>query len=227
MLHSVGGFAGALLLSIAVAPALGVKLAVPVVTVAMVISHGARAMYFKKKVDWKVFSILFCCAFPFILLGVHTYVSLSEAAVGLLLGTILLITIPLRRFLKNKSVKIPRAAIGLVAIPYGFLSGASFGVGMLLGPFLLGAGLAGETLIATVAVQGFMLNVIKSVAFGFSPLLTPYYLALGVFMGLCTFPGHYIGRKIVRNTKASTHTIVLELFMVTGAFYFISRWFMS
>lgn len=191
----------------------------------MVISHGARALYFRHDVDWKLFALLFVCAFPFILLGVHTYVALSEAAIGLLLGTVLLITLPLRRILKNKSVQIPRAAIGIVAIPYGFLSGASFGVGMLLGPFLLGAGLAGETLIATIAVQGFFLNVIKSVAFGFSPLLTPWYFATGIFMGICTFPGHYIGRKIVLRTRRSTHTVVLELFMLTGAFYFISRWF--
>ncbi len=214
-----------MLLSIAVAPVLGVKLAVPVVTVAMVISHGARAFYFRKTVDWKIFALLFSVAFPFILLGVHTYISLSEAAVGLMLGIILLLTIPLRRLLKNKSVPIPRAAIGVVAVPYGFLSGASFGVGMILGPFLLGAGLVGETLIATVAVQGFMLNVIKSVAFGFSPLLTPPYLLLGIGLGLCTFPGHYIGRRIVRKTRQSTHTIVLELFMLTGAVFFISRWF--
>ena len=214
-------------MSIAIAPIIGIKLTVPIVSVAMMISHGGRAWFFRKAVDWKVFTLLFCCAFPFILLGVRTYVSLPEATVGLLLGCILLITIPLRRILKNRSITIPKAAIGVVAIPYGFLSGASFGVGLILGPFLLGAGVAGETLIATLAVQGFFLNTIKSVAFGFSPLLTPANIALGVGLGLCTIPGHYIGRKIVRKTNEQKHTLLLEAFMLCGGLYFISRWFVS
>ncbi|OED42269.1 hypothetical protein AB833_06340 [Chromatiales bacterium (ex Bugula neritina AB1)] len=191
----------------------------------MVISHGSRAWLFRRSVDWKVFALLFTCAFPFILIGVFTYVSLSEAAVGLFLGILLLITIPLRRLLKGRKIAMPRSAIGVVAVPYGFLSGASFGVGLILGPVLLGAGVIGETLIATLAVQGFLLNTIKSIAFGFSPLLTPKLIAIGIGMGICTFPGHYISRKIVRKTSLRVHTVLLEVVMVIGALYFLSRWF--
>ena len=225
ILHSVGGFAGALLLSIAISPVVGVKMTVPLVSVAMVVSHGLRAFLFRHSVDWRIFFLLFSVALPFILLGVYTYVGLSERAVGLFLGSLLLITLPLRRFLKNREIKIPRTAIAAVAVPYGFLSGASFGVGLILGPFLLGAGLSGEVLIATLAVQGFMLNLIKSVAFGLSPLLTSTDIAMGVLLGLCTFPGHYLGRKLVRNTSNTAHVLLLEGVMVIGAFYFISRWF--
>ena len=225
ILHSVGGFAGALLMSIVISPVIGVKMAIPLVSVAMVVSHGMRAIVFRKTVDWKIFKLIFFVALPFILLGVYTYVGLSEAAVGLFLGTLLLLTLPLRRYLKNKEIKVPHSAIGAIAVPYGFLSGASFGVGMILGPFLLGAGLSGEVLIATLAVQGFMLNVIKVIAFGFSPLLGVTEIAIGVAMGLCTFPGHYIGRKIVKRAAINTHVILLEAVMLVGAIYFISRWF--
>jgi len=96
ILHSIGGFAGALLLSIAIGPVLGIKLTVPLVSVAMVVSHGMRAFVFRKDVDWQIYTLLFAVALPFILLGVYTYVGLSEASVGLFLGTILLVTLPLR-----------------------------------------------------------------------------------------------------------------------------------
>ena len=131
------------------------------------------------------------------------------------------ITMPLRRYLADKSITIPRKAIAVVAIPYGFLSGASFGVGMILAPFLLGAGIAGETLLATVAVAGIVLNVTKTVTFGLSPLLTAELALLGVMLGLATFPGHAAGRWIVRRTPIRVHTLFLEAFVLLGATYMV------
>lgn len=222
-LHSVGGFAGALMMAIAFAPAVGVKATVPIVAVAMVVSHASRAWLFRSAVDWPVFRIIFFCALPTIIAGVLFYVDLSEMAVALFLGALLLITLPLRRYLADRQIEVPRAALAGVAIPYGFLSGASFGVAMMLGPFLLGAGLAGEALVGTLAVNGFLLNVIKSVAFGLSPLLTLDYAILGAGLGLCTIPGHRLGRWIVRRTPLRVHTLVLEAFILLGALYFLTK----
>ena len=220
-LHSVGGFAGALMLAIALAPVLGVKETVPLVATAMMISHASRAWLFRKAVDWGVFAMLLCFGLPFIVLGVMFYVDLSDKAVALFLGSFLLITIPLRRFLKNRNIAVPRKSLAIVAMPYGFLSGTSFGAGMILAPFMLGAGIVGEALLATVSVSGVMLNVTKTVAFGFSPLLTAELAMLGILLGICTFPGHALGRQIVRNTAIRVHTVLLETFIITGAIYML------
>ena len=219
VLHSVGGFAGALLMAIALAPVLGVKETVPVTATAMMISHASRAWLFRKSVDWGAFRMLFIFGLPFIILGVLFYVELSDHAVALFLGCFLLVALLLRRYLAGKSIPVPRSAIAAVAVPYGFLSGTSFGVGMILAPFMLGAGIAGEALLATVAVSGVMLNVTKTIAFGISPLLTAELAALGVVLGLCTFPGHAVGRWVVRRTSIRVHTLVLEVFIGLGAAY--------
>ena len=220
-LHSVGGFAGALLMAIAVAPVLGVKATVPVVATAMVISHASRAWLFRKAVDWPAFRLLFLVAFPFIIAGVVFYVELSDQAVAIFLGIFLLVTLPLRRILAGFRVTVPRAAIGFIAVPFGFLSGTSFGVGMILAPFLLGAGIVGEHLLATVAMTGVMLNITKTVAFGFSPLLTTELALIGVALGLCTIPGHALGRWIVRRSSIRVHTLILESFVGLGAVYML------
>ncbi len=223
ILHSVGGFAGALMMVIAIAPAIGVKLTVPIVAVAMIVSHGSRAWLLRKAVDWQAFRTIFFVAFPFILAGVFLYVELSEKAVALFLSMMLLITTPLRRALKGRSIDVPKFGLAAIAVPYGFLSGASFGVGLMLGPFLLGAGIAGEALVATVAVNGLLLNVLKAVAFGFSPLLTKETFLIGIGLGLCTIPGHHIGRFILRRTPIRVHTLFLEAFMLLGAVYFLTK----
>ncbi|MFY0691680.1 MAG: sulfite exporter TauE/SafE family protein [Paracoccaceae bacterium] len=224
-LHSVGGFAGALMMAIAVAPVLGVKATVPVVAVAMMISHASRAWLFRKAVDWGAFRMLFFFGFPFIVAGVLFYVELSDRAVALFLGSFLMVTLPLRRILAGRSIAVPRQAIAGIAVPYGFLSGTSFGAGMILAPFMLGAGIAGEALLATVAVSGVMLNITKTVAFGLSPLLTTELALLGVALGLCTFPGHAVGRWIVRRTSLRVHTVVLETFIALGAVYMLWKGF--
>lgn len=223
ILHSVGGFAGALMMAIAIAPAIGVKLSVPIVAVAMIVSHGSRAWLLRKAVDWPTLRTVFFCALPFIVIGAVFYVELSERLVALFLAFMLLTTLPLRRVLKGKSITVPRAGLAAIAVPYGFLSGASFGVGLILGPFLLGAGLAGEALIATIAVNGLLLNVIKTVAFGLSPLLTSETFAIGIGLGLCTIPGHFLGRIVLRRTPIRIHTLFLEAFMLLGAVYFLIR----
>lgn len=220
-LHSVGGFAGALLLAIAIAPVLGVKETVPVVATAMMISHASRAWLFRNAVDWGAFRLIAIFGLPFIVLGVLFYVELSERAVAFFLGMFLAIAMPLRRVLAGKKITIPRKALAVIAVPYGFFSGTSFGVGMILAPFMLGAGLVGETLIATTAVLGIMLNVTKTVAFGISPLLTTELAILGLGLGLCTFPGHALGRWIVRRTSIKLHTVVLETFVIIGAVYML------
>lgn len=224
-LHSIGGFAGALLMAIAVAPVLGVKETVPVVATAMMISHASRAWLFRHSVDWGAFRLLFFFGLPFIVLGVLVYVEMSERTVALFLGTFLLITLPLRRYLSGRKITVPRAAIGAVAIPYGFLSGTSFGVGMILAPFMLGAGIVGEALLATVAVSGVVLNITKTIAFGMSPLLTMDLAILGMVLGLCTFPGHAVGRFVVRRSSIRLHTFVLEIFVTFGAIYMLYKGF--
>ena len=227
MLHSIGGFAGALMLAIAIAPVLGIKETVPVVATAMMISHASRAWLFRHSVDWGAFKMLALFGLPFIVLGVLFYVELSERAVALFLGCFLFVTMPLRRYLAGKKIAVPRKALAAVAVPYGFLSGASFGVGMILAPFMLGAGIVGEALIATAAVSGILLNVTKTVAFGLSPLLTTELAILGVILGLCTIPGHKAGRWVVRRTSIKLHTLVLEAFVLLGASYMLWKGMMG
>lgn len=219
-LHSIGGFAGGLMLAIVAAPVVGIKATVPVTAVAMIISHASRAWLFRNSVDWPAFKLMFLVAFPFILLGVLFYIDLPDKGVAIFLGTFLLITLPLRRILAKRKIDIPRKALGIAAIPYGFLSGTSFGAGLILGPFMLGAGLVGETLLATSAMLGFMLNVIKTTFFGFSPLLTTELALIGVLLGLCTIPGHHLGRWVVRKTPIRIHTLFLEAVILFGAGYF-------
>lgn len=219
--HSVGGFAGGLLLTICLAPILGVKETVPVAAMAMIVSNVSRVWVFRRAIDWRPVAAIFGAALPGIVLGAVLYVRLPVAAVAAVLGVFLAVTVPLRRIVHRHNYKVGLRGLGMVGVPYGLISGTTFGAGMMLAPFLLGAGIVGEQLVAVVAALGFGLNLTKTVVFGLSPLLTLGLAAKGVLIGLATIPGAYAGRWIVTNTSIRVHTVFMEAFVLCGAAYFL------
>ena len=221
LIHSVGGFAGGLMLAICLAPILGVKETVPVAATAMVISNINRVWAFRHTVDWRAFASVFGAATPFIALSAFVYIKLPVHIVAIMLGLFLAAMVPLRRYMAKHDFKVGPRGLAMVAVPYGLISGSTFGAGMMLAPFLLGAGLFGEHLIGTVAAIGFGLNLTKTAVFGLSPLLDGPLLIKGAVIGLCTVPGAYVGRWIVRNTPIRVHTLYMEAFILAGASYFL------
>ena len=219
--HSFSGFAGGLVLAVMLAPLLGIKETVPVVATALIISNVARIWAFRKSVAIKHYLAVFLAALPFIVLSAYVYVSLPVGVVALVLGLFLLISIPLNRILKKKEVKVGYRGLALAGVPYGIVSGSTFGAAVILAPFLIGAGLAGETMIGTIAMLGFSLNVTKTIVFGMSPLLTAELLTMGILVGLCTMPGAYVGRWLVRNTSVRVHAQFMEVFITCGGCLFL------
>ncbi|NCV51923.1 MAG: hypothetical protein EBW65_05300 [Gammaproteobacteria bacterium] len=193
--HSFSGFAGGLVLAVMLAPLLGVKETVPVVATALIISNIARIWAFRKSVAIKEYLAVFLTGLPFIVLSAYVYVSLPVGVVALVLGLFLLVSIPLNRSLNGAAV--------------------------MLAPFLIGAGLAGETMIGTIAMLGFSLNVTKTIVFGMSPLLTNELMVTGILVGLCTMPGAYVGRWLVRNTSVRVHSQFMEIFIACGGLLFL------
>ncbi len=221
LFHSVAGFAGALLLSVCLAPLIGVKAVVPVVALAMIISNINRTLLFREHINWRVYGAIIITGLPGIILGAVVYLYLSVKAVAFVLGCFLLVTIPLRRLLKKRNYNVGLRGFSAVGVVYGMISGTVFGGGMILGPFFLGAGIVGESLVGIVAALGLTLNLTKTIVFGAGKLLDPALISLGLVVGICTVPGGMLGKYIVKRSKATVHTLLVETLMFFGGCYFI------
>ena len=221
LFHSVAGFAGALLLSVCLAPLIGVKEVVPVVALAMIISNTNRTLLFRRQINWRAYAAIMITGLPGIIFGAIVYLYLSVKAVALVLGCFLLITIPLRRYLKKRNYYVGLRGLSAAGVVYGLVSGTVFGGGMILGPFFLGAGIVGEGLVGLVAALGLTLNITKTLVFGAGELLNSRLISLGVVVGICTIPGGLLGKLIVRNSKVQVHTLVVETLMFFGGCYFL------
>ena len=217
----VSGFAGGLFLTICLAPIVGVKPAVPVVAVAIILGNSTRLWAYRDAVNWGAYRAIMVPAFPGIVVGALVYTYLPVAWIALILGLFMIATVPLRRVLEGRSLRIGRRELAVVGSGFGILAGTTVGAGMILVPFLLGAGIAGEGLIGTIAAVGWTLNVTKTAVFGSSELLDLNMFISGVLVGLFTIPGTYAGRWIVTHTPVRIHTVVLEVLIVCGGGYFL------
>ena len=219
--QSISGFAGALMLAVLIAPIFGVKESVPLTASAMLISGCARVWVFRKFVPRKPFFTVMIVALPLIILSAHFYLSLDPKAAALVLGTFLLCSTPLRISLNKLRVNVSLRGLAIAAIPYGLLSGSTFGAGLILAPFMMGAGITKERLVAMVGALALGLNLSKTLVFGSSALMGSEMLFLGLAIGLFTLPGPFIGRWILKNTDVKIHSRFLDVFVFFSSLYFL------
>lgn len=221
LFHSVAVFGGGLILSIMLAPVIGIKAVVPVIAVSLLVSHTSRVWAFRRGFTWPVYRNLMTTAFPGIIVGAVVYSYLPTSAIALLMGVFLLWTIPMRRLMAHRNVSVGRRTIMGIGVPFGILSGSTVGAGLILAPFMLAVGLAGEALMGTMAAVALTVNVTKAVVFGGFSVLDPGLALAGFLVGLCTVPGNLTGRWIVRRTAIRVHILVVEAVILTGGCYFI------
>lgn len=222
-LHSLAGFGGALVLAAGLAAVVDVKLAVPLTTTAMIVANTGRAWAFRRAIPWREAALVFVVALPFIIIGAVFFVGFSERLASALLGVFLLLTVPLRHMLRGRGIDVGRRGLAAAAVPYGLISGVTFGAGLLLAPFLIGAGVLGESLVAFIAVIGLGLNAVKTVVFSASPLLDGETVLLGTVIGLATIPGTYSGRWVLRITPLRLHAAALEVLVLAAGALFLYR----
>ncbi len=216
-IHGATGIAGGFLLVAALAPVIGVKPIVPIISVALVISHSVRALLNVRDFNRTAFLAVAVPAVPFIVMGALLYGQLSGPAIAGLLASVILASIPLRRWAKHRSITAGLPSLAGAGAVYGGLSGTSIGPGMLLIPFLLGYGLTKEAFVATLAAIALLTNVTRLSVFGSTDLLQPHLVVLGVLVGLVTIPGNWIGRVFLRRMTGADHALFVDILTVIGA----------
>jgi uncharacterized membrane protein YfcA len=220
-MHTLGGLAGGVMLSILLAPMLGVEQVVPVVSVALLYGGLSRLFVFRHSIDWRIYRWLMIAAAPGIVAGSAIFSFLPPRAISGTLGVFLLVTTIARRTLRGAHFEIGRTGFAVLGSIFGVVSGMTVGGGMLLVPFLLGAGLTGERFVAIVGAIGFTMSVIKVASFGSFSLLGLKTVVIGSVTGLCVVPGTYVGHWIIRNTPLRIHTAIVETIVVLGALFFL------
>ena len=212
----VGGFGTGIILTAALAPLIGVKQVIPVLAVAGAIINGGRFWFYRHSFDRRALTLVLACALPFLVLGTWIYSVLEARAIGTVLGIVVILSVPLRRWFSRHKIALGRTGLGVGSGVFGLATGLTSGVGVILVSLLLGTGMTGPTVLATDALVSIVLDACKTALFQRFSLLDGQTFATGVVIGVATIPGSAIAAYLVNRMHAHLHVLFMEGLILVG-----------
>lgn len=217
ILGGLAGYGTGLILPVFLAPIVGVGNVIPVMAVAMFFNNASRVGVFRHAIQWPHVRRILLLGLPACLIGAYSYTLLNARWIALLLGTFLLLSVPLRRLFNRAQVKLSHRAEHGAGACFGFVNGILPGAGVFLISILLHAGLTGSAVVATDAVVSVVMGFSKVVLFGSLAALDLRLALTGLLIGVCTIPGAFIARALIRRMSVAIHVWIMELAVIIGA----------
>jgi len=221
----IGGLAGygtGALMPLVLVPLIGAEPVVPIIAISSIFTNLSRTAAYLRHADRRRALIVVLAAALTTALGAYGYTRLTNAGAALVIGTMLIASVPLRRLARRRNVRIGDTGLGVGAVGYGALVGGTSGSGVILLSLLMAAGLEGAAVIATDAVISVATSIIKISVFGMAGVVTAQVLAFAFLIGAIALPGAFLARAFVERMPVHIHTAILDVAVVAGGAVMIS-----
>jgi uncharacterized membrane protein YfcA len=221
----VGGLAGygtGALMPLVLVPLIGAEPVVPIIAISSIFTNLSRFAAYIRYVDRRRALIVISAAALTTALGAYGYTRLTNAGASLVIGTMLISSVPLRRLLKRRDIRIRETGLGVGAVGYGVLVGGTSGSGVILLSLLMASGLEGAAVIATDAVISVTTSIIKISVFGLAGVVTAQVLAFALLIGAIAIPGAFLAKTFVERMPVHIHTAILDVAVIAGGVVMIS-----
>jgi uncharacterized membrane protein YfcA len=221
----IGGLAGygtGALMPLVLVPLIGAEPVVPIIAISAVFTNLSRVGAYLRYADRRRALIVIAAAALTTALGAYGYTRLTNAGAALVIGTMLISSVPLRRLLKRHDIKIGDRGLSIGAVGYGAVVGGTSGSGVILLSLLMAAGLEGAAVIATDAVISVATSIIKISVFGWAGVVTAQVLAFALLIGGIAIPGTFLARAFVERMPVHIHTAILDAAVIAGGVVMIS-----
>ena len=211
---TVAGGGGALILVPIVDALIGTRAVSPVVHLGNFIGRPTRIFLFWKYIDWKVVAYYLPAGFIGALIGAWLFSTIKLEFLKIGIAIFLISTLWQFRMGKRKySFSMPIRAF----IPLGFivaiLSTLVGATGPVLNPFYLNYGITKEKLIATKAVNSFLLAMVQLSSFSFFGALYGELWAYGLAIGSGAALGNILGKRWLAGMSDQRFRQILLAFM--------------
>ena len=222
MLHGATGMAGGVVMTAILSHLLGIKVAIPVMTCALVISHMSRVFIYRKDTSWDTARTVLLFGLPTTVVGALIFTRLDPATVAIVFALFLSASIPIKHWARRHEIHTGPVLLASASTVWGLLAGNVVGPGFFLAPFLLGTGMNRLGFAGTLATVTLAMNLLKMLVFGSTSLLSEELFLLGIALGLITIPGNWAGSRLLRNMTDKGHgriVDILTLCLIVNFFY--------
>jgi uncharacterized membrane protein YfcA len=221
----IGGLAGygtGALMPLVLVPLIGAGPVVPIIAISSIFTNLSRFVAYFRYADRRRALIVAASAALTTALGAYGYTRLTSAGAAVVIGGMLILSVPLRRLLRHHEVRIGDAGLATGAVGYGVLVGGTAGSGVILLSLLMAVGLDGAAVIATDAAISLATSVIKISVFGFAGAVNAQVLAFAILIGVVALPGAFLARAFVERMPVHIHTAILDVAVTTGGVVMIT-----
>jgi uncharacterized membrane protein YfcA len=216
LIGGVTGYGTGALMPLVLVPIVGPEPVVPIIAISATITNVSRAIAFRGAIDWRRAWRVVLAASPTVVLGAWGYTLLSGAGAMLLIGSMLVLVVALRRTLGRSGFTIGDRGLTAGAFGYGVFAGGANGAGVIIISLLMAAGLAGAAVIATDAALSVVIGLVRLATFAGAGVATPQVIAVALLIGAATFPGAFLARLMVERLPIHVHTVMLDGVVVIG-----------
>jgi uncharacterized membrane protein YfcA len=215
----VGGVAGygtGALMPLVLVPIVGAEPVVPIIAMSALFTNSSRAIAFRQFIDFRRVAIILVCAIPTAMLGAWGYTLLTGKGAMTLIGTMMMLSVPLRRLSKKHGLVLTDRGLAVSSVGWGVLVGGTTGAGIILLSMLMAVGLRGASVIATDAAISIVMGIVKITVFGAFGAIDSKAIAVALLIGVIAFPGAFIAKAIVNRLPLNIHTAILDAVVIVG-----------
>ena len=216
VIGGVSGYGNGALMPLILVPMVGAAPVVPIIAISALFNNFGRVSAFFKYLDRRRAIIGVAASLPTCVLGAWGYTFLTGNGAALVIGSMLILSVPLRRLLKQHEVRVGDRGFAFGAVGYGVVVGGTAGSGVIMLSLLMAAGLEGAAVVATDAAISIVVSVTKVLVFGFAGVLSAQTIALALLIGVIAFPGAFLARLFVERMPVHVHTAILDFIVLLG-----------
>ncbi|MGI3224595.1 sulfite exporter TauE/SafE family protein [Streptomyces sp. GTA36] len=223
LVSAVAGFGGGVLLLPVFTALFGLRVAIPVLTLAQIASNASnasRTVLNRRDLQWPLIGRFALGAIPLAVGGALLLAHVPLAPLKRLLGAFLIAVVIWRR--RNPHPKPPSDATFTAVGAISGLGSALLGsVGPMTAPFFLARGLTHGAYIGTEAAGALTLHLTKTAAYGAGDLLSVRVLLLGAALTPATLAGAWAGKRIVQRISDRLFIRFVEAGLVVAGLLFL------
>jgi uncharacterized membrane protein YfcA len=223
VLGGVTGYGTGALMPLVLVPIVGAEPVVPIIAISATITNVSRALAFRRAIDWRRVGLVTAAAIPTSILGAWVYTLLSGRGAMLVIGSMLIAMVILRRLTAHRGFRCGDGGLVAGAVGWGIVVGGTTGSGVILLSLLMAAGLHGAAVIATDATVSIAIGLVRLAVFGVAGVATAQVIAIAVLIGVATFPGAFFARWMIARLPIHVHAAMLDAVVVLGGAVMIAN----
>jgi len=223
VIGGVAGYGTGALMPLVLVPIVGAEPVVPIISISALFTNVGRVAAYRRLVDPRKALIVLVAAVPTCALGAWGYTKLSGKGALIVIGSMLIASVPLRRMLRARGHALTDRGLAVSSFLWGPLAGGTVGAGIILLSLLMATGLEGAAVIATDAVVSIGIGFTKFAVFGLAGAVTAQVFAVAVLIGCVALPGAFLARRLVDNLPVHVHTAILDVVVIGGGVVMIGN----